>query len=847
MLSFDTDVSLIRYYADILRRRIWVIATVFVVFLTVGAVRAFRAVPVYQSVAKVVVETQTSRAVRFEGALEDGYEWDPEYYQTQVELVQSQAVLEKVLDQKEIRTYLESPEGRAVDESTFHDVRESLLALLGASPGQSPERWERLRGLVRAKHLDDTRFILISAECGSPHVAALLANATARSFQQYYLEKKETANQDAFGFLSGEIREQESKLTRAGEALQQFREKSGNVSFSDAKQDQPVIERLDRLNKEFTDAQLGRIDLEAQRAVVENLLRQSATGELSSVETIVSIPFVRDDPAVTEKMERLTTAEKQVVNLSNTYGPEHPQLVAARADVERLSRELDEVLRATVASIGNRLETLKGKESDLQAQIDGLRQEALLVAKDAFEFGRLENEVERHRKIYDALVQRFMEIDVSSGFMKTNVEIVEPAAPPKAPIRPNRGRMTVMAGFLGLFLGVAIGLFFEHLDDTVKTPEDLRSKLGVPLIGFVPVAVGETNKKEPPPGFGMITAVDPMTSVAEAYRSIRTSLFYSIPAGHTKTLVLTSCGPGEGKTSTSTNLAVAMAMSGKRTLLIDADLHRPAVHHVFSIERKVGLTSVLVGDSTLSAAAVQVPFKDGSLGNLRVLTAGPDTPNPSELLGSAAMAALLKEAAGAYDWVLVDTPPVFFVSDTSVLSALVDGVVLVVRVGVNNRSRLNRVREHLEHIHVRIIGAVLNRVVVSRIGRYYSDYYYHGYSRYAKDYHKSYYSVSRRHEGTKPGAQPAKAGVARVPVAPAEPKQPATAPSTAAMPEPTGMPTKDRDDAVVAGQANSAANVTGKQEDGTLRNRLDELKASHERFEDRLQTLMKRIGKNDKA
>ncbi|OGV71763.1 MAG: hypothetical protein A2269_07650, partial [Lentisphaerae bacterium RIFOXYA12_FULL_60_10] len=546
---------------------------------------------------------------------------------------------------------------------------------------------------------------------------------------------------DAFGFLSEEVKQAEQSLNQAGEALQKFRESSGNIGLDQSADNQPVLARLKTLNNEFTAVQLQRIDLEAKRMVVENLLQGSVSNQNNFIQTIIAIPFIREDAAVMENLGRLATVDKQLAAIENVYGAQHPQLLAARAERIRVSNELEQVLRATVQSLGNRLETLRGQESEISAQLESQRIEAVALARDAFEFGRLQAEVDRQRQIYDTLMARMMEIDVTSGFMRTNVEIVEEALLPKAPIRPNRSRMATMSAFFGLILGLALGFVLEHLDDTVKTPEDLREKLGVSLLGFVPLMKGIPAEGA---SMGVLTATEPLSSIAEAYRSIRTSLFYSIPAGHAKVLVFTSCGPGEGKTTTAGNLAVAMALSGKRTLLIDADLHRPAVHHLFNLERETGLTSILVGDATLEQSLCQVELPTGPIPNLYVVTGGPDSPNPGELIGSSTMAALIQEAGTRYDWVIVDTPPVFFVSDTCVLGAMADGVVLVVRVGVNNRSHLHRLRQHLEQMNIRIVGAILNRVVVSRMGRYFSDYYYHGYSRYAKDYHKSYYPSAQK-------------------------------------------------------------------------------------------------------
>ena len=255
---------------------------------------------------------------------------------------------------------------------------------------------------------------------------------------------------------------------------------------------------------------------------------------------------------------------------------------------------------------------------------------------------------------------------------------------------------------------------------------------------------------------GTIVLYEPISSIAEAYRNARTSLFYSIPEGSAKVLALSSCVPRDGKTTTCVNLAITVAQSGKRVLLIDADLHRSMVAEVLGLSGKVGLTDLLVGKSTLRAAVQQVEgHEKGRVVNLDVLAAGTHTPNPAELLDSDKMRELLREVRGIYDWVFVDTPPLLFVSDASIMSVLCDGIILVVRSGVSNRSLLRRVKEQLEGVHGHIIGSILNDMTVSRVGRYYSSYYYHGYSRYSKDYHRSYYSDGKGQKKTDKGTPPA--------------------------------------------------------------------------------------------
>ena len=206
-----------------------------------------------------------------------------------------------------------------------------------------------------------------------------------------------------------------------------------------------------------------------------------------------------------------------------------------------------------------------------------------------------------------------------------------------------------------------------------------------------------------------------------------------------KTIMLTSSVPGEGKTVTATNLAAIIAETGKKVLLVDCDLHRPMVDRVLGLGKEKGLTSILAEGATLEECRQKVIVEGSATDTLDVITAGPRTASPSVLLGSDAMNRFLTRARSEYDWVLADTPPVLFVSDAAILSVPCDGVIVVVKSGTNSMSMLGRCTEQLRTVNAKVIGSILNGMLVSRIGRYYSRYYYYGYSRYAPDYQRSYY------------------------------------------------------------------------------------------------------------
>ncbi|MBA4388060.1 MAG: hypothetical protein C0404_08775 [Verrucomicrobia bacterium] len=745
--------GVLRYYVEILRRRIWVVIAALVIVVTIGAVNVFRSPKVYRAVAKVMVERQVPKIMKFEGLLEDSRGWDPDFYKTQSELICSRAVLDKAASKPEIASIFAGKSGAGEQPSVTEETKRTLLAALGASPVPPPETWEKLRGMVSAQQIIDTHFILIRAEGGVPEQTALVANAVAGAYEQYYLLRKTEIYGDAFVFLQKEKAKEEGALVKAEKALQEYRENAKSVAMPEkSEKDQPVMAKLNELNSQLTQTQLQRLDLQSKLSVVQDIIASTNDAGTVKKDRLFAIPLIRDDPTVVAARAKILEGEKERAELSGIYGPDHPNMKAVTERINLAEKGLTQALVQTVQSIMNQTKALKAKEGELATKYEEQKGLALALAKDAFEQNRLEAEVARHRKLIEVLTERMREVDVSGGFGATNVQVVEPAGIPGVPFKPNKLRIMLVSLFFGLFAGIGLGFLFENLDDTIKTPEDLRAKLGVPLLGFVPRLENEINKKDTISVGGMISLEEPISSLAEAYRNIRTSLFYSLPAGEAKILAVTSCVPGEGKTTTACNLAIAIARTGKRVLLIDADFHRPTVSKLFALDSEKGLTNVLVGELRLTQAIQHVTFRETLVENLDVLASGADSPNPAELLGSHMMKTLLSTLRDAYDWIIVDTPPVLFVSDASIVSAICDGVILVVRAGKNNRSILLRTKEHLEALKVKIVGAVLNQMVASLAGRYYSYYYYHGYSKYSKNYHKSYYSDGRGKDGKARGS-----------------------------------------------------------------------------------------------
>lgn len=750
----DVGDAVFKRYLFILRRHLWPALTALLIATTIGLFRAFKAAPIYEATAKILVERQSPRVMRGEDVSDfSALWWGPEYYRTQEQLARTRAVLDLALENPALREIFEAPSQKTLQRaSAYARFRHTLKALMGIPAPLPPEPWERLQGVVRAKHIPDTQFLIVQASSFDPNKAALIANAVAHAFVRYHLLRRLEVSNDVFLYLDEQKTKEERALKEAEDLLQQYREKTKVTALSTTEEtDHPVIKRLTTLNDELTQTQLKRIELESQSRIIGEAMHTDRSRITPRNENLFSIPAVQSDPTVTQLRSALVSADSERASLAEIYGPDHPRMQAVVSKITSLQMELQQALNTVHASLTTQVEMLRKKEQALQEQYEEQNRLALDLGRESLIFQRLQNEVERHRKLYDVLVQRMREVQLTSDYARTNVELVEPASVPKVPVAPNKVRMILTSILLGLLLSVGLVLFLEHADDTVRTPDDLELHVGIPVLGFIPEITVNKHVESKSAYRALICALEPSSSAIEAFRHVRTSLFFARPAEESRLLLVTSSGPNEGKTTVASNLALTIAQSRKRVLLVDADFRRPQIHRSFGLDNKVGLSSVLVGERTLDQALQKTVHDLNIIENLDILTCGPIPLNPTELLESSATQRFFHEIRERYDRILLDAPPVLFVSDASIMGAICDGVILVARANRNTRAQVARARKQLEKVNARIIGSILNGVRVTRLSHYYSDFYYHGYARYCSDYHSAYYN--RMHRDTRTGTQ----------------------------------------------------------------------------------------------
>lgn len=373
---------------------------------------------------------------------------------------------------------------------------------------------------------------------------------------------------------------------------------------------------------------------------------------------------------------------------------------------ERESQQRRDFVAQQLQQLEKNIDETGNKIGELQQQLAGMFS-ARQIADTQTQISALEQKRNTYQANYAQLLS-FLE-----GGVNTLV-VVEPARLPVAPIGPNKGMTILLAAAIGLLLALGAAFLLDYLDDTIKTPDQVKDILHLSTLGAITRLEGESVEDK------LIAARQPKSPAAEAYRVLRTNILFSALDNPPATLMVTSGNPAEGKSTTLANLAVVMAQQGQRIVLVDADLRRPIQHRLFHRPNNIGLTNAVLQEQPNLADFLQSTEQE----NLWLFPSGPLPPNPAELLGSARFAGMLQALRRHADVILFDSPPALAVTDAAILARQVDGVVLVVDSGVTRRQTALNTRETLEKVGARVLGVTLNRLKPQASGYYYQYQYY---------------------------------------------------------------------------------------------------------------------------
>jgi len=768
-------------YWKAIRKRLWLVAGIAVLVTTLAAIYMARKPNVYSATARIQVDLeQVNQDLVTSDRQRPLSNPDPSYFNTQLQLLDSENLLRQVVKEHSLDTNKEfltarnegtgvlrgmlRAVGLASDPKKDSASSDEFAVSANSSLISSDEIAEAVRlapyvDIIRKNMsvepvresratVKDTRLIEISFRHTNPQLAAFVVNSIGETFVTANQNKRSGTNRKTSDFLQKRITDLQSEI-RSDEL--ELSELQKNIGILKTDGDQTiVVDRLSILNKQLLEAENKRKNAEAQYMAIKdspdaiNALAQ-AENQRFIQDRETAILAVRNDTA-----KKIADYRAQRAKLLQEYKESAPEIVEIDTQIRSLEDSLNKVvddnnqkiqgLRDTTAKLlVDNLRTkylqAKSEEDKIRAAYDSQYNEAQVQNTGAVRLKLLEQTIETNRGFLDNIRKQQSSNDVASQGSDNNISVAGFAIPPEQPVSPSRV-MTVMAAlFLSTLFGMGLALFLEYLDDTIRSTEEVETYLQIPALAAIPtidsipkrrlLLVGATTEElEDAANSELLIYADSRSALAEAYRQLRTSILLST-AGHApKSLLITSSLPSEGKTTTATNTAISLAQTGAKVLIIDADMRRPRLHSVFNIENGDGLSTIL--STELSETEILNVIKQDEGTKLNLLTSGPIPPNPAELIGSEQMASLLKLLSQHFTHVVVDSPPITSFTDGVLIASMVDGVILVVHAGKSSRQVVRRARQLLQDVGAKIFGVVLNNVNLrSQDNYYYYQSYYH--------------------------------------------------------------------------------------------------------------------------
>lgn len=725
---FEEEINL-RDYLHIIRKRRWLIITILFVVVISVTILTFRQTPVYEATTRILIEKETPNILTFKEVLELGTA-DTDYYQTQYKILKSRTLAKQVLEKLGIMQQAMQQEPETEKFSIpllFAKVQETLgfhePPSSEADKAVEKEEWaiNNFLKMITVTSIRGSRLVDVSARSIDRKQTALIANTLVDKYIEQNLENKLSATKEAVTWLGKELETTQKKLADSEAALQAYKEQHAIISFEDRQN--IVMQKLSELNTAVNQAKIKRAAIEAEYQQI----RKYKTTQLESLSQVITNPLIQQ-----LKIE-LASLESELSELRKKFRDKHPSITALNSQIAVAQKRLNAEIKRIITSITSDYEIARAQERELTKMLEQQKREALELNQKMIRYGELQRELESNRRVYNALLQRTKETSVTERLQTNNIRIVDRATVSKYPIAPRKTRNILLSIVVGLVMGVTLAFFFEYLDNSIRTSEDIKRYLDMPFLGIIPeVSVKNHSSNGTKHTADTIVAIDPKSNASEAYRSLRTNVTFSLLNDDSlplfnqgAVLLITSAGPEEGKSCIVANLGIAMAQSGSKTLIIDCDFRRPVMHKIFNLKNEKGFADMLMN---VKAFGSKIGLKRTKIQNLEVIPCGEFPHNPSELLGSALARIIIEALSEKYDKILIDSPPVNMVTDPVILSRIADGVVFVVRAGKTKRNAAQQARDQLQSAEMIMLGAVLNSVDIKKDGYYY--YYAYRYSRY---------------------------------------------------------------------------------------------------------------------
>lgn len=677
------DESSVNTWSRVWSRR-WTVLCVMVLCFAGALLYAVVATPIYRSSSRLYIEPaeQSFNADSAESMQSKNY------LDTQCEVIGSTPILLSALDSSAVK---------------------DTMTLAGAA-----DRLRALKSGLKAEVGKKDDLIEVSFESAYRDEATAIVDCVVHSYIDYQSKQKHTNAAEILKVLEREKQNREAELQEKLKAMIAFKLANGTLSFQDDRGN-IIVQRLARLSEALTAAELQTMDAKAAYEAAQQM-----TADPAKLQLLVDAERRRGKFSEDREYEQLRTdlnnAEIRLAAMQRQFAPNHPQVQTMKVLVEKLKAGLVDhnhrFAQGYLEAARQDLAVARQKEASIRATFDAQRKEAVDLNSKASEYAVLEADYQRAGRMNEALEGRIKDARMLRNAPSLNVTVLEPARAETTPVRPRRAMLLGMSLMLGLMLGIAAAFLQSWADQRIQGSDELRSVAGVPVLCAIPHMAGRLTSAER----GQRTQLDPMSDAAEAYRNIRTAVYFGLRRSRAKTLIITSPTQGEGKSTLAANLAITMAQAGDRVLLIDADLRKPSLNRIFGLDDERGLTRFLSGTESLERS-----IQSTRMDRLDVLGCGPVPGNPSEILNGRQFAAMLEKLAGRYDRILLDSPPVLPFADARILGSVCDATLLVLRAQKSTRRMFEDAHNSLQGV-----GAVILGVVVNDLPRTRERYAYYG-------------------------------------------------------------------------------------------------------------------------
>lgn len=711
----DDEIDLLALFKTF-RKHALVMLLFTLVCTALTALYAYSLPPIYRAEAKLLIEDvrQQKLASINEILNAGGVAPRSEYFETQLELIKSNAIAYRVIDQLNLISHPEF--APPTEPSRREQMKQFIFDLPLIRPFVAPSAEAVMSAEINRQNvLNDfkrrlnvaivkkTQLVTISFEAGDAHLAALIANTIGQVYIDSVLADRLLVTEKTSGWMTGRLASLRSQLSESEANLTHFLQTEGLIDLSGI--DNFVSTQLEGLTKKYSAVRERRL---AAQSLFQLMQESPNRTDLYTVSEVANHPQMRDIYLAE------TEAAKQVDELSKRYGPKHDEMQRAVAELESIKARGNKKLNQLYSGIRQELEVTKHQEAGLLKALKEKQKDYQELALKRSKYDSLKREVETNRQLLNLFFTRQKETQAATGYEQGNARFSDTALVPLSPVKPKKSLIVVLGGLLSFIFISLLVLLKEFTRNTLQHAQDVEQKLGLHLLGSVPKIVDKSFSAK---DLDVTVFNDDRFRVfGESIRSIRTSLMLSMGYENKKCIALTSSIPGEGKTTTALNLSISLAQMEK-VLLIDCDLRKPVIaERVGFAKSHPGVTDVLL----MGANVDDCIYHDDKTG-LNVLTSGLIPMNPQELLSSPGFKTMLNKLAGEYDKVIIDTPPVLAVSDALIVGSLTKHMIVVAKANYTNINKINRLVSELVKHQIIIDGLILNQINEKKSQSY--DYY----------------------------------------------------------------------------------------------------------------------------